>query len=141
MTTNEEWTPPVVTTRVLRHDVEAAKRAWSVCLAHHGAARALFPWEEIDVARALQSFGREAVLLAILGAQHEPETEDYKPSRYLNLRRLFDPAKVQRFISLGAQVRQIEANETKRTAELEARNQAFQEGISLEDYRNRMMTK
>ena len=124
---DEEWTPPAATSRVTKRDVERAKTAWTECLSKHGAERELFTWEELELARSIQRFSIEAVLLAILGQAHEPGNEEYKPSRYLSLRRLFDPDKLERYVSLGAQVRRQEQERERAIAAAEVRSQAFRE--------------
>jgi hypothetical protein len=85
---------------------EVCKR-WLEVLAEHGANRtSVTQAEELQLARGLQAHGREAVDLALLGAQYEPASETYKPSRHLSLKRVLDPMKFERFVNLGAQARQ-----------------------------------
>jgi hypothetical protein len=50
--------------------------------------------------------GAEAVRLAMLGMEHEPKGDNYKPSRYVYLTRLFDPEKFLYFVGLGRQAQQ-----------------------------------
>lgn len=89
----------------LQGQVKEASKAWEDCLKKHGAERVLFPYEHTEIARNIQARGIEAVQLAILGQKYEPESAEFKPSRHLSLKRLFDPQKFDRFVNLGAQAR------------------------------------
>jgi hypothetical protein len=88
-----------------RNAFELLKAEWLECLKHHGAERGLIRGEDLKLGRALQAKGFEAVSLAILGAKHEPASDEFKPSRHLSLSRIFDPLKFDRFATLGAQAR------------------------------------
>lgn len=98
-------TVTAIATAPLSDEVRKAKAGWGECLKKHGADRDVFPWEEIELARQIQARGDEAVSLAILGQKYEPASEQFKPSRHLSLKRLFDPLKFDRFVNLGAQAR------------------------------------
>lgn len=106
-TSTDNATAPVSAVGVgeLQGQIKEASEAWIECLKKWGAERELFPWEQVEFARNIQARGIEAVKLAILGQRYEPETETYKPSRHLSLKRLFDPQKFDRFVNLGAQAR------------------------------------
>lgn len=103
-----------------REEVEECKAAWIACLRKYGAERPLMPNEDVQIARAIRKYGAEFVKLAILGAQYEPESKDFKPSRYLRLTRILrdDESELrhktgfQYFVNLGAQARnKIKARE------------------------------
>lgn len=100
----------------LKTGISEAEASWLGCLKHHGAERKIMPDEQTRLARQIQTNGLDAVLLALLGAKHEPATDEFKPSRHLSLLRVFDPTKFDRFVTLGAQA--------KNQAEARARTQA-----------------
>lgn len=91
----------------LSDNLSCVTKTWFDVLKHHGAPRSnLIPGEDLQLANALQRYGRETVELVLLGARYEPASDDFKPSRHLNLRRYFDAEKIQRFLNLGAQAKE-----------------------------------
>jgi hypothetical protein len=89
----------------LGSEIQECCTSWGEALAKYGAARGIMETEKLAIGRMIQMHGKEFVLLAILGAKHEPAGEGFKPSRFLSLKRVFDPMKFERFVNLGAQAK------------------------------------
>src|ERR1700686_2397813 len=100
-----EWVPPPAIGKVTKGMVDQAKLAWQSVLQRFGAIRSIGPYEELDLARAIQRFGSEHVLLALLGAENDPSSETYHPGDFLSLKRILDPEKFERFVNIGAQIK------------------------------------
>lgn len=80
--------------------------AWFDALKKHGVERTkLIPGEDTQLVSAVQRYGKDNVLLALLGAKYEPASEGFKPSRFISLSRILKPEAFQRFVNLGAQAK------------------------------------
>lgn len=75
---------------------------WEACLAKHKRRRKAFRLDQVKISQAIDTYGEEAVDLAIVGATHEPVSDKFNPSQYLSLSRIFHPEKIERFINIGA---------------------------------------
>ena len=88
-------------------DFQEAKTEWFVTLAKFGAGRNnLLVEEEQLIARSIQRWGKQAVLMAIRGKRHEPKDDGYDPGKNLALRRILnhqEPEKFERLMNLGVQ--------------------------------------
>lgn len=88
---------------VTADEVRECAEAWRETLRFYKAGRNLAPWEETQIARAIQHYGKGFVKAALEGVRYEGKGEGYNPANYLNLARVFDPTKIQSFVNLGAQ--------------------------------------
>jgi len=88
-------------------DISECEAAWEACLLAHKGPRKAFEWEREALGRNILRRGKEAVLLALLGAQHEKGNADFDPSEFCSMARIFDPLKFDRFVHLGAKAKNI----------------------------------
>lgn len=101
--------PPVQP--ITKDGLERCKEAWRETLRHFKAGRTLLVTEEVTLGRAIQRWGAKAVELAIVGARHEPKTQEFDPGKNFSLSRIlpvFDKAEIrdkkfERFLNLGTQ--------------------------------------
>lgn len=76
--------------------------AWIDVLKHFKMFRAMIPGEDVIIGRAVHRYGKDNILLAFLGAKHEPSSESFNPAYHLSLQRILHHEKINRFINLGA---------------------------------------
>lgn len=94
--------------RDLSVNTQRSVDVWKDTLKHFGINRNLIAGEDVQIARAVQQYGGDAVSHALLGARFEEETENFSPKKHVSLRRIFDPKLFQKFVNLGAQNRPTE---------------------------------
>jgi hypothetical protein len=89
----------------LKEDVIECIDAWRDVLRKFGADRPIMETEKLSIARMIQQHGKEFVILSLLGAKYEPASEGFNPARFLSLKRIFDPTKFERFVTLGSRAK------------------------------------
>lgn len=105
-------------------DIEACKQEWLGTLAHFEQPReTLLPAEELQIARAIQQNGAEAVETALYGARFEPCHEGFNPRDHVNITRILSKdregnPRIQKFLGFGTQARVKEAARKEREAEM-----------------------
>jgi 5-methylcytosine-specific restriction protein A len=78
---------------------------WQKTLEHYKQPRPLIPGEDVQIARAIQRWGKDAVELALIGIRHEKKSDSpggFDPSQHVSLNRVLDPERFARFVGLGA---------------------------------------
>lgn len=106
----EEKEGGVGETRAAPTLAESTKRCiqvWLKTLEHFKQPRPLIPGEDLKIGRAIHDrrWGAPSVELALIGARHEPKSEQpggFDPAKHLSLDRILDPEKFARFVGLGA---------------------------------------
>jgi len=84
------------------------------CLTHHGQARSMYGGEDLEILRYIKSKGKEAVLLAIIGAKYEKSTDKFNPSDWLHLGRIFGEKQFNKFVNQGARCKNISDKRKKK---------------------------
>ena len=85
----------------VRSFVDALSITWKETLKHRGADRNLFPFEQDDIFRAIKKFGAEAADHALYGFRFEESFTGFNAKNHLKLSRVFDPEKIQQWISMA----------------------------------------
>lgn len=86
----------------LKEQVRECLEEYQKTLDKMGIKRKVGPYEDIQLARALQSYGFEMVKLAVKGARFEPQIEHFEPSKFVSLQRILNIKNIERFANLGA---------------------------------------
>jgi hypothetical protein len=60
-------------------------------------------FDEVFIVRLLQTYGLEKTRLALYGAGFEEKSDQYDPSKHVNIYRLGKPQLFEKFVNLGAQ--------------------------------------
>lgn len=88
----------------LKRDIMEAAGTWRDTLKYFGADRVILPHEHMTLGRAIQQYGKEAVIMALMGVRGQERSDRYNPAQYLSLNKVFDPRGFERFLNLGAQM-------------------------------------
>lgn len=84
-------------------DLEKLISTWKETLKHFGINRDTGLHYGAEIGRAVQAFGAESVKLALIGARYEKGSEGFNPKNHISIHRVLDPARIEKFINLGAQ--------------------------------------
>lgn len=87
---------------VSKIDLDSCIEEWGKTLFYHKIQKDP-KFDELNIARLIQSHGVEKTYLALLGARFEEKSQDYDPSKHVNILRLFTPKVFETFVNLGAQ--------------------------------------
>lgn len=86
-----------------REDIHECEEVWKETLRKFKTGRSLLPDEQTQIGRAIQRYGKKAVILALEGARHEKKSESFDPSQFATLKRVLDEKNFTRFLNLGVQ--------------------------------------
>lgn len=68
--------------------IQTVTKAWLDTLKHFGVSRSLNQYEDVLIARAIQRHGVDSVVRAMIGARHEPKTDNFDPAQHVSLTRI-----------------------------------------------------
>ena len=85
-----------------REQIAQACQEYERTLDYFKQTRRLLECEKMALGRAIQAHGLEALLMALVGAKHEPKTERFDPADWVNLDRYLVTKNFKRFVGLGA---------------------------------------
>jgi hypothetical protein len=93
--------------------LERCIQEWKLTLKHFQSSRNLIANEEMTLLRKIKQSGYENVIHALIGARHEPKTENFDPAKCLDLQRVLGN-QFMKNVSRGVQVE----NKKKRSHDL-----------------------
>lgn len=89
---------PKVTSEV----VAECQAEWQRTLEHFEINRPLGERDQIEIARAVQTFGGEWVKLALQGARKQKAGPRFDPKQFVSLRIYLDKTRIERLVNIGA---------------------------------------
>jgi hypothetical protein len=104
----------------LSQEIEDCLHAWSQTLAFFRASRPILPSEKMEMGRAIQTHGKDGVLLILLGCREEKGSDGFDPTQHVSLTRIFSQKNASRFATLGAQRQEREKQKVANQAVVQA---------------------
>lgn len=103
------------TSQELKAEVEECKTVWLGTLKHWRPKIDSIGFnDDVDLLRAIQSYGVQRVKNALVGARLEPKADNFDPGEHLTLRRVFGPKMFDKLERLGQET----AHKTEANSEL-----------------------
>jgi len=83
-------------------DIEDCINQWKLTLKHFKIDRPLNERDELQIARAIQNYGKEWVILALIGATKQKANKNFDPAHFVSLKNYLSSDKIERLVNLGA---------------------------------------
>lgn len=85
-----------------REEIDRCIQEWKRTLEHFEISRPIGERDQIEIARAVQSFGEEWVKLAFQGARKQQASKRFDPKLFVSLRIYLHKDRIERLVNIGA---------------------------------------
>jgi hypothetical protein len=92
----------VAPAHVTREGVAECMAEWRKTLEHFGIDRPMGERDQIEIARAIQTYGADWVLLAMQGARKQKASPRFDPKNFVSLRIYLHRDRIERLVNIGA---------------------------------------